>query len=272
VTSIATLTDSTVREVDRDAQHDGVDRRIARAVFWLPAVGAVVVAATLLHRPLFTALVAEDGPLEWTQFTLFLLASVLLAVAAWRLARSGDLIGCALIAVGALGIFGIAGEEISWGQRVFDWQTPSDLAAVNHQHETNIHNITAFPVQRIGNYVQLVLGAAGLVLPWLTRTSRPRVHVPVLRLLSPPLFVTSCFGLLFAYRAVRFLWASSVQISPVVTFGEWPELTFALGLSLFAALLLRQLRRTPAGRGAGAGTGRGPGMLDDQPPAQPSLR
>ena len=267
MTSMATLTDRALDEVDRDAQQEGVDRRLARAVLWLPAAGAVLVAATLLHRPLFTAVVAEDGPLEWTQVTLFLLASVLLAVAAWQLARRGDLVGCTLIAVGALGIFGIAGEEISWGQRVFDWQTPSELAAVNHQHETNIHNITAFPVQRIGNYVQLVLGAAGSALPWLTRVARPRVHVPVLRLLSPPLFVTACFGLLFAYRAVRFLWASSVDITPVVTFGEWPELTFALGLALYAALLLRRLRRTPAGPDQRRDAGRGRGMLGDQQPA-----
>lgn len=267
MTSIATLTDTALREVDRDAQQEGVGRRLARTVLWLPALGAVLVAVTLLHRPLFTALVAEDGPLEWTQFALFLLASVLLAVAAWRLARRGDVVGCTLIAIGALGIFGIAGEEISWGQRVFDWQTPGELAAVNHQNETNIHNITAFPVQRIGNYVQLVLGAAGLALPWLTRVTRPRVQLPVLRLLSPPLFVTACFGLLFGYRAVRFLWASSVEITPVVTFGEWPELTFALGLALFAALLLRRLRQTPADRHPGRGTGLGRGMRDDQQPA-----
>ena len=267
MTSTATLTATALREVDRDAQQEGVDRRFARAVLWLPAAGAVLVAVTLLHRPLFTALVAEDGPLEWTQFALFLLASVLLAVAAWRLARSGDVVGCVLVAVGALGIFGIAGEEISWGQRVFDWQTPGELAAVNHQNETNIHNITAFPVQRIGNYVQLVLGAAGLALPWLTRVTRPRVHAPVLRLLSPPLFATTCFGLLFGYRAVRFLWASSVDITPVVTFGEWPELTFALGLALFAALLLRRLRQAPAGRHPGRGTQPARGMRDDQQPA-----
>ncbi|MFN8476230.1 MAG: hypothetical protein U0074_00170 [Kouleothrix sp.] len=36
--------------------------------------------------------------------------------------------------------FLIAGEEISWGQRLFGWQ-PSDLAAINHQGETTVHNI-----------------------------------------------------------------------------------------------------------------------------------
>ena len=36
------------------------------------------------------------------------------------------------------------GEEISWGQRIFDWDTPAWLAAVNVQGETTIHNLQPF--------------------------------------------------------------------------------------------------------------------------------
>lgn len=36
------------------------------------------------------------------------------------------------------------GEEISWGQRIFDWNTPEALAEVNAQDETNIHNLQFF--------------------------------------------------------------------------------------------------------------------------------
>jgi hypothetical protein len=230
-------------EVDRDAADDGVSRRAAHAVLWLPAVGAVVVAATLLHQPLFTFLVQEDGPLEWAQFAGFLTAAVGFGIASWRIARRGDYLGAVLIGLGALMVFGIAGEEISWGQRIFGLETPAELARINHQDELNIHNITAFPMQRIGNYLQLVLGAAGLVLPWLTRIRRPVLHVRALRLLSPPLFVTLCFGILFGYRAVRFLWASSVNIGPVVTFGEWPELCFAIGLFAYSVVLVAGLRQ-----------------------------
>jgi hypothetical protein len=32
-------------------------------------------------------------------------------------------------------------EEISWGQRIFGWETPMYLAKINEQKETNIHNI-----------------------------------------------------------------------------------------------------------------------------------
>jgi hypothetical protein len=36
------------------------------------------------------------------------------------------------------------GEEISWGQRIFGWETPQYLKKVNRQKETTFHNIKLF--------------------------------------------------------------------------------------------------------------------------------
>ena len=44
----------------------------------------------------------------------------------------------------ALLLFFGFGEEISWGQRIFNWQTPALWWQMNFQHETNIHNLTLF--------------------------------------------------------------------------------------------------------------------------------
>lgn len=41
----------------------------------------------------------------------------------------------------ALLFFFGAGEEISWGQRIFGWGTPAEFSRHNLQHETNIHNL-----------------------------------------------------------------------------------------------------------------------------------
>lgn len=233
-------------EVERDAASDGVRPRVAQVVFWLPVIGAPMVAVTFFHRPSFLWLVGEDGPIEWLQFVLFAGAGVLGGVAALRLGQRRDVAGTVLLGIGAIGLLGIAGEEISWGQRVLGLDTPDALAEINHQKETNLHNITTFPMQRIGNWLQLVLGTLGAVVPWLTRTSTPRISNRVLRLLSPPLFVTSGFALLAAYRFLRLFVVDSVAAG-IVKFGEWPELTFALGLFVFAALTARNAGR--AGHG-----------------------
>lgn len=39
-----------------------------------------------------------------------------------------------------LGSVYFAGEEISWGQHIFGWQTPQVWLGVNDQYETNLHN------------------------------------------------------------------------------------------------------------------------------------
>ncbi len=46
----------------------------------------------------------------------------------------------ALLGLALIAFFG-AGEEISWGQRIFNIQTPEALARVNVQEEITVHNI-----------------------------------------------------------------------------------------------------------------------------------
>ena len=79
----------------------------------------------------------EDGPAEYMSFVAWALAFVLLARAAWSLPARGRSI---LLAV-ALVSFLMAGEEISWGQRIFGWESPEFFRAANMQSETTLHNL-----------------------------------------------------------------------------------------------------------------------------------
>ncbi|WP_282609780.1 hypothetical protein [Pelagibius sp. Alg239-R121] len=47
----------------------------------------------------------------------------------------------ALMLFFAVGFFYIAGEEASWGQHLFLWDTPGWMAEANRQNETNLHNL-----------------------------------------------------------------------------------------------------------------------------------
>src|SRR5690606_8892153 len=60
-------------------------------------------------------------------------------VTAWHLFGYRGKFILALVALVCL--FG-AGEEISWGQRVFDIETPQSLMERNAQQEMNLHNLT----------------------------------------------------------------------------------------------------------------------------------
>ncbi|MDW3118543.1 MAG: hypothetical protein R8G60_12745 [Roseovarius pacificus] len=83
----------------------------------------------------------EDGPIEYgTALTLFMASLVLFwrAIELGRAARLGAGLLVAFYAV--VFVFG-AGEEISWGQRIFGWQTTGYFLENNHQYETNLHNL-----------------------------------------------------------------------------------------------------------------------------------
>ncbi len=54
------------------------------------------------------------------------------------------------LGLGLLYFFG-AGEEISWGQRIFHIQEPADLAKENVQHELNIHDLAIFEKSKLLN-------------------------------------------------------------------------------------------------------------------------
>lgn len=115
-------------------------------------VGALVVAASFLFFAVVLSRVnpsnfandftVEDGFVEWTT-AIVLFAGFVVAVHRFVIARQRfDWRGRAiLLLVAAICLFG-AGEEISWGQRVFDIETPAAFAARNAQRELNLHNLT----------------------------------------------------------------------------------------------------------------------------------
>lgn len=79
--------------------------------------------------------------------------------------------------------FFIAGEELSWGQRIFGWQTPDYWKALNYQGETTLHNLFN-PLIRGGTYL-LTLGISLLLLQ-LGRLRRGVADRPGLHFFLPP--------------------------------------------------------------------------------------
>ena len=83
----------------------------------------------------------EDGVSEWWSVATYFAAAALAGATAWRLRRIGHprLVSLQVVLAGVL-LIGVM-EEISWGQRLFDWSTPQALDTINEQGETTIHNI-----------------------------------------------------------------------------------------------------------------------------------
>ena len=58
-----------------------------------------------------------------------------------------------------------AGEEISWGQWIFKWQTPEAIRQLNSQEETNLHNMSPWLFQKPQALVEIWIFIGGIILP-----------------------------------------------------------------------------------------------------------
>ncbi len=59
----------------------------------------------------------------------------------------------------------LAGEELSWGQQLFQWDTPTAVAQLNDQHETNLHNMSSWFDQKPRLLLELWVLIGGIIVP-----------------------------------------------------------------------------------------------------------
>jgi hypothetical protein len=197
-----------------------------------PLVVAAAFTALLLWDPfLFYWHAREDGLLESAQVCMILIAAGLFAYRFVRdAARSG--VGPSrspLTLLVALGLLLVAGEEVSWGQRLFGFDAAGAFAS-NGQQETNLHNFRTNEFE-LAYYFGLfaVLGLAA----YLGDRTNLRSRFPSLAAIAP-----SSAVLVAAAPAIAF------------NFGEWNQLTTQLAvfatLAILVAYLVRALRDRPA--------------------------
>ena len=85
---------------------------------------------------------SEDGPLEWLQFFEYVFSSIMAFVIYLRQKKKKEVNSLIWLLICLLTFF-IAGEEISWGERLTGIGINS-ISNLNVQGETNIHNLPFF--------------------------------------------------------------------------------------------------------------------------------
>ncbi len=236
-----------IRAVDLDSAHWHIIRWLAWLLLIAPLpVMAFFMVLGVVSMPVFHSLVDEDHGVEWIQFFVIFAASIAFFVAAIRAWRSGRRGLAAIYLVVAIGSFVTAGEEISWGQRVLGFATPEELEPINHQGESNIHNISM--IQHAFNVGELLAGLYGLLIPilWLSPSVRSRIGRWLDPMLVPPLCLVALFFLPFAYRTLRYIFLIDAG-QRITELGEIPELAFYLAVLVMGVATVRALRTSPAG-------------------------
>ena len=173
-----------------------------------------------MGNKIIAALVPEDHFFEIIgAFSLFVTS--LLFLYGFRVARKSlDKTWISLIkqlvylGLALLFFFG-AGEEISWGQRIFGFKTPEQLAQVNKQDELNLHNLSVLENSKLFTADRLFDAFWFLF----------AVFTPAIALMLPAFkrfagkFIPIVFwgiGLLFLYN---YLWAKAAKLIYAASYG-----------------------------------------------------
>ena len=190
------------------ASSGGTDKNLKKSVFAAVVVFCAATSLALLlpyHRLVYLA--GRGNLFECQQSLCALLASVIFFAAYLRrtdgprpLGREKNLFFLFM----AVGAFFVAGETISWGQRLFYFRTSTALVHVNMQAETNIHNLMLlkkYPILDPKFLFPKILMVYFFFLPLAARLSRPfsgflgRIGLPLVPL---------SLGLAFATIIIKF--------------------------------------------------------------------
>lgn len=91
--------------------------------------------------PRFETYVQEDGVVEWLTVLGLILGSATCFYRLFKLRKQRKPWFLFVVFMMGLGLFFAAGEEISWGQRIFHIQSSEFFLKNNAQGETNLHNL-----------------------------------------------------------------------------------------------------------------------------------
>lgn len=137
---------SWLKKTDTEQAPSRVTKYLSRIGIILPVL-AIVFTLLQLVVPEFAAVLVrkEDWPFFrnaiFIKMALQIIGLVFFAMTARKYFKQRNRLGGVLSILICLVLFVMAGEELSWGQRIFGWATPEAIAEINAQNETNLHNM-----------------------------------------------------------------------------------------------------------------------------------
>ena len=222
-------------------------RRLAAPLVLLDVIVAGLAAVAVFSEGTFTLWMQEDAWAEWATVYAFGGAAVVIGRRLWRWRKTPEFEGLlprlGLLGVAAFCVF-VAGEEISWGQRLLAFKPPEVFLQENFQQELNVHNLlkdkelAGFSLDSRFLVAVIAIGYGWflpLVRAW--KWSGLDKLRPTLDAMAPPI------ELVWAFGAV-----AVVELSyPADLAGEACELV--LGLLFLLAALMHAGGREPLARG-----------------------
>ena len=193
----------------------------------------------------------ESGFIELGTAAMLLAASIILSRQALLLYRDGQKANAVLAGILAFGAFVVMGEEVSWGQWLFHWDSPDWFLEHNQQGETNLHNLV-FVKKDIPKWL-VVIGMAvfGLIMPLRGRHRGGRIGPFDSKMLPTLACVPVAIVVVFSHVVVKIVWwLGDVELEPLIGIDvreatEFYIALFGLIYAMSLAVRLPVLRPVP---------------------------
>ena len=134
----------------------------------------LMLGAFLVDREFYEWLRRKEGPLEWATAGVLPIGIVAALVAFRRRSVFPVKWFGSWMIICAAGMFYFMGEELSWGQHIFHWETPDAVKEINRQDETNLHNINTFLGRKPKQVIELWTIVGCIVMPIVLARRSPR--------------------------------------------------------------------------------------------------
>ena len=212
------------------------------SIFFLSVVFITIgfILLFLFHVELYDQLTSEDNIIENLSAVLLLFCSCFFLISFFH-ARKSPLKIHHWLSYGLLMLsiifFLIAGEEISWGQRIFDLATPDYLSSVNEQDEHNFHNINK-------RFFDRLLDRATIIFVFISSFLLYRKKEKTLGIQNPDIFVICSFAITPFYTQntqldfYHFIYVPLVGLFVFALKNKQKSFLFPLAFTLMLSLII----------------------------------
>lgn len=212
------------------------------SIFFLSVVFITIsfILLFLFHVELYDQLTSEDNIIENLSAVLLLFCSCFFLISFFH-ARKSPLKIHHWLTYGLLMLsivfFLIAGEEISWGQRIFDLATPDYLSSVNEQDELNFHNINK-------RFFDRLLDRATIIFVFISSFLLYRKKRKTLGIQNPDIFVICSFAITPFYTQntqldfYHFIYVPLVGLFVIALKNKQKSFLFPLAFTLMLSLII----------------------------------
>ena len=212
------------------------------SIFFLSVVFITIgfILLFLFQVELYDQLTSEDNIIENLSAVLLLFCSCFFLISFFH-ARKSPLKIHYWLTYGLLMLsivfFLIAGEEISWGQRIFDLATPDYLSSVNEQDELNFHNINK-------RFFDRLLDRATIIFVFISSFLLYRKKEKTLGIKNPDIFVICSFAITPFYTQntqldfYHFIYVPLVGLFVFALKNKQKSFLFPLAFTLMLSLII----------------------------------